>query len=445
MSLLIQPTCAGDSKTGGSFEDARAGDAPETPEPEDATPGLDAAPEDAAPDVDFIGTWNLALDMFFPKTGSATAGTCTATPAGKVLVCSTAGDGNLTEFDPASGTATQLLLPGVNVSGALRDAMGGTIVIGRSGINPLAARLDMNNQAAWAWTFGAGLERPVDVVALDTTTFLVANAGRVLKVPVAGTGVTQVSFDTPASTIIRRLVALPGGGWALAAEIERTFPEQDVLVMVVAANGTVTWQKLLANGGRHRVSSLTALSDGGLLLTGALQPPGPSVAATGWVVRFGSTGAVPWQQTYGTSGMLTLTGAVQTPTGFRIGGGSSGGLLALELNGDGSVVLATRYGSSTNPFLPMGAVATASGELVLAGISTTTHAYNIVKTNADLTHNCIDGQFRASVNAPAAASTLNVTDTAFAPTSGAVTTTPVTITPGALQSLTLTNKCSKIP
>ena len=96
----------------------------------------------------------------------------------------------------------QTLIPNVSVASAVRSVDGATLV-GRSGIKPMAARVGADNQLAWAFTFGADLERPVEIAALDADDYLVAFAGKVLLLPAAGAGASVVSFDPPSKTNVR--------------------------------------------------------------------------------------------------------------------------------------------------------------------------------------------------------------------------------------------------
>jgi hypothetical protein len=302
-------------------------------------------------------------------------------------------------------------------------------------------RLDPNNEVSWAFTFGASLERAVSVVPHGSSSYLVAYEDKVLELPASGTGATSISFGLPASAKTREVASVPSGDWAVAAELERTFPEQDALVVRVASSGSVVWQQLLANGGRTLVSSLTPLADGGLIMTGSTRPAGPTVPMDGLVVAFAADGSVVWQRTYGTGGAIRLESAVETPNGIVVGGTSSGAFTALEVaKGDGAVISATRYGLTTS--LPMGMVRSASGELLFAGITTTAHTYQFLKTAPDLQVACGDGSsISTSIQVPSAPGSLNVTTSTFTPTPSAVTTTPVTVTPGAPQAVTPVEKC----
>lgn len=410
------------------------------PCPPDA--GLDGSSDaDASPSPTTEG---FAYAVGFNKTGSATSGRFSKTYDDKVLVSATAGEANVTEIDPATGAVKQTYIPNVTVAAAMKRTDNSTVIVGRSGITPLAARIGSDSVTSWAFTFGGDLERAVDIAALDADNYLVPFEARILRLPASGTGAKVISFDTPSKTNTRAAAALVGGSWIVGAEVERTFPEQDLLIIAMAANDSILWQRLFANGGRQDLSGILGLSDGGALLIGGTQPPGPTVAATGWIARMASDGTVAWQRNYGTSGTIVLSSAIQTATGFRVLGSSSGGLAVMDLNGDGSVIATRRFKDtqSTASFRSMGIGQTAQNDILFGGISTITHTYQVVKANADLALGCGDATLRAPVDIASVPSALVVTVPTHVATSTATTGTPVTVTAGAPQAATPVDQCT---
>lgn len=398
----------------------------------------DAGPEGGSD----AGTSGLALEVGFEKEdgGTATAGQVKQTPTGTVVITGSGGSGMVTEVDPTTGAATQTVVPSVLVNAAVRDPGGETLVVGRSGVVPMAARLGPSNQSLWSYTFGGGLERAVDAVSLDASTYLVAYAGNVLVAPKAGTAPTRVSFDTPASARVRAVAALPGGGWVLAEEIERTFPEQDIAVIAMNANGTIKWQKLFANGGRTFLTSLLVLASGGVVVTGATRPAGMTVVPDGWAAQLGPMGVPGFQRIFGTNGSVKIASAVETPTGFRFGGSTGGKLLAIDAGPDGAVLSARQYEMPTS--LATGMAQTPSGEIVLTGMTPTSHSYQFLRTGPDLSLVCGPSPFSVPLTITFFTSTLAVTDTTFTPTTAPVAVTPVTITPSPAQPATVRNACN---
>ena len=411
------------------------------PCPPDA--GLDASTDadaDAAPNVTGGFSETVAID----KTGSPTAGNFSTTPDGKILMSATAGEANLTEVDPSTGAAKQTSIPNITVSGALRRADGSTMLVGRSGISPLAARIGANNTAMWAWTFGEELERAAGIASLDADTFLVPFAASVLRLPASGTGATSINFDMPPKTNMRKVAPLAGGGFILGAAVERTFPEQALLVIAMAANDTIQWQRLFADGGRQSVRGMLGLLDGGALLIGSTQPAGGPDSSFGWLSRLGTDGTVVWQRTYGMQGGIVLSSAIETATGLRVLGSSAGGLSVMELNGDGSVVSTRRFKDpqSTAFFQATGIGKTAQGEIVFGGFSPLAHTYQVVKTGPDLTLGCTDTLLRAPLEISSAPSALVVTTPAHVVSTAAAATTPVSVTPSAPKVVTPVDQCT---
>lgn len=409
------------------------------PCPPDA--GLDGATDaDAAPNV----TGGFSESVVIDKTGSPTSGNFSLTPDGKVLMSATAGDANLTEVDPSSGAAKQTSIPNITVSGALRRSDGSTMIVGRSGISPLAARIGADNTATWAWTFGEELERAVGIASLDAETYLVPFAASVLKLPASGTGAVAINFDMPPKTNARAVEPLTGGGFILGAEVERTFPEQDLLVIAMTANDTIQWQRLFADGGRQSVRDILGLVDGGALLVGSTQPAVGADASYGWLSRLAADGAVVWQRTYGMPGGIVLSSALETAAGLRVLGSSAGGLTVMELNGDGSVVSARRFKDPqpTAFFQSTGIGKTALGEIVFGGFSPLAHTYQVVKTSPDLTFDCADALLQAPLDIASASSTLVVTTPTHVVTTAAAATTPVSVTPGAPKVVAPVDQCT---
>lgn len=95
----------------------------------------------------------------------------------------------------------------------------------------------------------------------------------------------------------------------------------------------------------------------------------------------------------------------------------------------------------------MGIAATSSGDIVIAGVTTTAHTYRIVKMRSDGTlGGCGDPAFGTVVDAATvstAVSTLVATDSTYVATTAAVTGTPVTVTPGATTTVPPANECAK--
>jgi hypothetical protein len=302
---------------------------------------------------------------------------------------------------------------------------------------------------AWARDFGVGTGRSQSITGLGGDAFAVAFGStlKVARVDAAGGVPTIVSFDTPAKTYVRSVGPLPGGGYVVGAEIERTFPEQDLVLLAMSSTNTIAWQKLFANAGRNFFHSTVTLADGGVLVVGGIRPPGQA-AFDGWLARFSSTGTLAWQRTYTPGSAIAFKSAVETANGFRVLGSTTAGLTVLDVAADGAPVRAATYadtGSSVKP-APLGLGATAGGGALVVGVEATTHTYTLVQTEPDLSvGGCADKAFGAPVTVPivtSATPTVTITNATFAATTATPTSNAITPSTSTATSVTRQDLCT---
>lgn len=150
----------------------------------------------------------------------------------------------------------------------------------------LACRLSLDGDLVWTSAFGgAGSDMGRAVIARGNGSFLIAGStnsygtfdqssqrtpfhGYVLGLDLAGdTLFTRALGDTLSDIHLYAMAGLANGDVYLAGE-RGTSALSDALLLRIAANGTVVWQRVLDLGKEERITHVHALSDG--------------VLATGW-------------------------------------------------------------------------------------------------------------------------------------------------------------------
>ena len=74
------------------------------------------------------------------------------------------------------------------------------------------------------------------------------------------------------------------------------------------------WQKVLYGSGMDHAAEIAAVSDGGLVAAGFVRAI-PYTRASGWVARFGATGAPLWQRQFGDAASECMFSALRAGPG----------------------------------------------------------------------------------------------------------------------------------
>lgn len=395
------------------------------------------------------GSSGVAFTLSMPKKSTLNGGSVTSAALAKVLLTASAGNSNVTLVDPAApDAARQVVIDDVTVTSAVERPDGAIVVAGfLPALTPWVGLLRTDDTFAWARDLGVGAGRSSQIALLGANGVAVAFGGglRVGVLDISGSGPTVVTFTTPSSTYARSLAAITpvtprvptdNAGYFVGAEVERTFPEQDLVVFSMTATNTIAWQKLFANGGRNFLHTVVPLDDGGALVVGGIRPPGQG-AFDGWLARLSSTGSLTWQRTYEPGARVAFKSAMPVAGGYRVLGSTTAGLVLLDVATDGTPIRAAAYadtGATAKP-QPLGMALGDNGGTILAGVEATTHTYTVVQAAADLTvASCADPLLGVGIPTTSsnAAPTMTLSDASFSvgvstPTSNVV---PLTVARG---------------
>ena len=144
--------------------------------------------------------------------------------------------------------------------------------------------------------------------------------------------------------IVRSVQQTSDGGFIAAANT-RSFGvlSQDLWVIKLNENGTVSWQKTYGGSGYSHAYSIQQTSDGGYVVAGYTNSSGAG-SFDFWVLKLDENGDISWQKIYGGSNGDSAKSIQQTSDGGYIvtGNTTSFGagnydLWVLKLDGNGNV------------------------------------------------------------------------------------------------------------
>lgn len=146
------------------------------------------------------------------------------------------------------------------------------------------------------------------------------------------------------------------GGYIVAGSVPQPDPYsfyRDVLVIKLASNGTITWQKKYGIEGpnENAASSIQQTSDGGFIVTGRTNSFGAGSDDV-WLLKLDATGSIAWQKVYGGINNDRANYIHQTSNGgFIIAGStesfSGGGVWVMRLAPGGIINFNPSSGAST--------------------------------------------------------------------------------------------------
>lgn len=152
----------------------------------------------------------------------------------------------------------------------------------------------------------------------NARTVLLLAAALVSLSPVAGAGqsggagaVWGVRYGGAGHDVLTQVVPLKDGGYLLAGTTKSFAKEWDVWVVRVTPEGAAAWQRTYGGPKDEYVTRAAETSDGGLILAGTTESFGAGKHDL-WALRLDSSGAVVWQNTYGTDRDDVAAAAVRT-------------------------------------------------------------------------------------------------------------------------------------
>jgi len=137
----------------------------------------------------------------------------------------------------------------------------------------------------------------------------------------------------------------PEGGYVVAGHTGY-FNDSDIIVLKLAADGRVSWQKTYGAGFYYsRAASIEQADDGGFVVCGYTRRAFGSGDEV-WVLKLSSNGDLSWNRTYGDAeddiGMFARQ--VESGSFLVTGAYGSGGAWIIKLNHDGSIIWQKTYG-----------------------------------------------------------------------------------------------------
>jgi len=122
--------------------------------------------------------------------------------------------------------------------------------------------------------------------------------------------------------------------------------EYDILVLKLASDGTIEWNKTYGGSKDDQAYSIQQTSDGGYIVAGQTESFGAGSQDL-WILKLNSVGDTEWQKTYGGSGSESARSIQQTSDGgYIVAGAGSGDFLVLKLSSDGTIEWQKTYGGS---------------------------------------------------------------------------------------------------
>lgn len=134
----------------------------------------------------------------------------------------------------------------------------------------------------------------------------------------------------------RDVIQALDGGWLVVGEtyalpgdvVTGAHGLADFLVVKLATNGNVEWQKAYGGTNYEFVSGALATADGGYYVFGSTMSADGDITlnrgnSDAWIIRIDSQGTIIWQKTYGGSGADAISGAKALPNGNLVLSGST--------------------------------------------------------------------------------------------------------------------------
>jgi uncharacterized delta-60 repeat protein len=192
------------------------------------------------------------------------------------------------------------------------------------------------------------------VVAGYTTSF---GAGQrdfwILKLNLSGIPQWQKTYGGSANDEASAVKQTKDSGYIVAGQTWSFGPgAYDIWILKLNAAGVVQWQKTVGGGDWDLATSVQQTSDSGYVVAGYTKSYGAGDYDF-WILKFSSTGAVVWQNTYGGSGEDKAYSIQQTKDGgYIVAGhtgsfGGAGGLWLLRLDSIGSIVWQKTYNAAS--------------------------------------------------------------------------------------------------
>ncbi len=139
-----------------------------------------------------------------------------------------------------------------------------------------------------------------------------------LKLGSNGSVEWQKTYGSSEYDVVTSAIAVPDGGYLVAGYIrDPGVTNYDYWLFKLSAEGLVEWQKKYGGESHDMANSITAVSDGGYIISGSTE----SFGAGGkdcWILKLKNDGSVEWQKTYGGSLDDSAVSVVETNEGYLV-------------------------------------------------------------------------------------------------------------------------------
>ena len=201
--------------------------------------------------------------------------------------------------------------------------------------------------------------------------------------PGHGTDVLLIRTDSSGNLQWRRTIAsagseritdltlMPDGGFAMAGQTSTERDSLDAVVIHTDTAGTLKWRTIIGGAGNDRGFYISALDDGGVLMSG-LTTTAPAQDADMLVTRLDKDGTLIWRKAVGGPGYQTAHGMLREADGGQllIGYGVTDTLtgnngIAYRVNSNGDIGPPMRWGGNGDDRVLTGQIA--HGDLFVTG------------------------------------------------------------------------------
>jgi len=214
-------------------------------------------------------------------------------------------------------------------------AVGSTNSFGAGNSDVWVVKLDSDGSIVWQNTSGgANYESAFCIQQTDDGGYIVAGytdsfgAGLqdvwIIKLASNGTITWQKTYGGPNNDLARSIRQTSDGGYIVAAYTDSFGTGRDFWILKLSSSGTVEWQKTYGGTGYEMIhfSPIQETSDGGFIVCGLTNSFGLGNNDF-WALKLDSTGLIEWQNAYGGTGADYGCAIQQTSDGGYIFSGDN--------------------------------------------------------------------------------------------------------------------------
>jgi uncharacterized delta-60 repeat protein len=204
------------------------------------------------------------------------------------------------------------------------------------------------------------------------------------------------------------------GGYIVAGETQSFGAgNKDILVLKLASDGTIEWQKIYGGSLWDEAYSIQQASDGGYIVAGETQSFG---AGNGdiWILKLASDGTIKWQKTYGGTQSDEASSIQQTGDGGYIVAGSTDSygagkrdFLILKLSSNGDIDPACIFIRESNAEVSDAGISPSNTDIIPQDTNITPQDTTITPQDSDaLVYSLCSGQHTLSLSAGSGGTTV---------------------------------------